>query len=280
MAVEVSVDTGSSDVVVSDNTINVDVVCYPFGTGGGDATPFYIRPTAMDISVGGAVAGTTFDGTVQDALDAILYPYIEPSFTSFSLSGYSSLEVGASIPAGSQTFNFNIDTDENVQPSSVDIENVSDVVVLATGTENDNTETVTFPSPVTRTTPGSKTFRITASNTHLDSFSSNLNISWYFRLFYGESASTSLDEAAILALRANNLDTTLSGTYSMLAGDYKYWAIPTSWPQPSDWRLDGFVFPMEAPVLVNVTNAHGVSQDYNVYRSTNPTVGAVTIVVS
>lgn len=41
----------------------------------------YVRSTAMQIAVGGAAIGTTFSGTIQDALDKILYPYVEQSNT-------------------------------------------------------------------------------------------------------------------------------------------------------------------------------------------------------
>lgn len=43
----------------------------------------YIRTTPMTISVGGAIAGTTFNGTLADALDKILYnSYFDPNLKS------------------------------------------------------------------------------------------------------------------------------------------------------------------------------------------------------
>lgn len=39
----------------------------------------YLRSTPMEISVGGAAIGTTFNGSVQDALDSILYPTDTPA---------------------------------------------------------------------------------------------------------------------------------------------------------------------------------------------------------
>ena len=38
--------------------------------------------------------------------------------------------------------------------------------------------------------------------------------------------------------------------------------------------------PMEASYTVNLTNTHGVAQDYDVYRSTNILGGDVTIIVA
>lgn len=39
----------------------------------------YMRSTGVPAAVGGAVVGTTFSGTVQDALDKVLYPYVAPA---------------------------------------------------------------------------------------------------------------------------------------------------------------------------------------------------------
>lgn len=255
-----------------------DVLVEPGVGAGGD----YVRPTPMSISVGGAVAGTTFDGTVNEALDTILYPYIEPTFSSFSLTGYSTLEVGDEIPTGSQTFTFDATTDVNVQADSIDIENVSDSIVYVTGSANDNTETVNFGSNVIRTTPGSKQFRITGTNTQASTFTRNYNVNWYFKVYYGESAATSLGEGGIEGLRVNLLTSTANRTYAFLGGDYKYMCWSTTLGTKSNFfDVDtGFAVAMEPPVTINITNAFGVSQDYYVYRTTNPLVGAINIQVS
>ena len=42
----------------------------------------------------------------------------------------------------------------------------------------------------------------------------------------------------------------------------------------------GFAGGFEAPVTVSFTNASGFTEDYYVYRSTNPQIGVVSIVVS
>lgn len=45
----------------------------------------YLRPNPVNINLGGVKIGDTFNGTVQDALDKLLYPFIEATLT-FSLS--------------------------------------------------------------------------------------------------------------------------------------------------------------------------------------------------
>lgn len=247
---------------------------------GGDGT--YVRPTPMDITVGGAVVGTTFDGTITEALDVILYPYQEPAFTSFAISGYNILEVGDEIPTGSQTFNWNTSNDANVQLNSIKIENISDTVTYATGLANDDTETVTFSQNVQRTTVGTKTFRITGTNTQAGTFTRDDNVSWYWNLYYGESTNTSLTEAQIEALRVSLLTNSRNRTYSMLGGGYKYFCWSTSLGQPTSFKdaATGFAVAMESPATVNVTNSFGHSQDYYVYRTTNQLAGSIDIEVS
>lgn len=58
----------------------------------GSVSSDYIRSTPTPISVGGVSIGTTFSGSVQDALDRILYPYVGPSCT---LSGGGNREFGS-----------------------------------------------------------------------------------------------------------------------------------------------------------------------------------------
>lgn len=248
------------------------------GGSGGD----YVRPTPMAITVGGATPGTTFDGTVNEALDTILYPYQAPAFSSFSLDGVGSLEVGDEIAAGNQTFSFNATNDSNVAADSIDIENVSDVISLSTGGANDNTELVSFPAPVIRTTAGTKQFRITGENSLAASFTRDLNISWYYRIYYGESANATLTEAQIEALRVSLLSGSANRTYAMNGGGYKYMVWATSLGTKSNFfDVDtGFAVAMQPVETLNITNSFGVSQDYYIYRTTNQLVGSINIQVS
>jgi len=65
--------------------------------GGGTSSDCcdYIRTTPTPISVGGVSIGTTFSGSVQDALDKILYPYIGPA-SSLTIGGSNPREFGSS----------------------------------------------------------------------------------------------------------------------------------------------------------------------------------------
>jgi len=250
-------------------------------SGGGDAS--YIRETPMTITVGGATIGTTFNGTIQDALDLILYPYAAPAFTAFALSGYSTMEVGAEIPAGAQTFTWATSNSDNVTADSLSISNTTDAITLADGTANDGTETVTFPAAVTRSDAGYKQFQIAGTNSASEQFSRTLNVNWYWRIYYGESEDTSLDtEVEIEALRASLLAASASRTYSFLGGGYKWLAYPVSMGLKTTFTdpATGFPVAMEVPITVSLTNQYGITANYYVHRTYNPLGSDIQIAVS
>jgi hypothetical protein len=53
---------------------------FPASGLGGGGNSEYVRDTPMQIEVGGAAIGQTFTGTVQDALDVLFYPFVNPQF--------------------------------------------------------------------------------------------------------------------------------------------------------------------------------------------------------
>jgi len=71
----------------------------------------YTNSTPLPVTHGGAIVGMTFSGlTMQEMFDLILYPYQNPSFTTFYLNGYSgSFEIGYEITVN-QVFNWNTRT--------------------------------------------------------------------------------------------------------------------------------------------------------------------------
>jgi hypothetical protein len=210
--------------------------------------------------------------------------YQAPSFTSFVLLGYDVLEVGDSIPAGSQVFNWTTSNSGNVQANSLDIIDVTNGnTTLASALANDGTEAVTFAAPVQKTAIGTHQFKITGQNTQGGTFERTDNVNWQFRVFFGNDANAGpLNETQVEALANNPLQSGFSGEYFFPGGNYKYLAFPVSWGTPSTFtdKVTSLSVPMEASYLVNLTNAFGVSEDYNIYRTTNILGGDVTIVVA
>jgi hypothetical protein len=267
--------------VNKDNYAVIEVAKQGPPGAGGDS--FYVRPTPMSITVGGAVTGTSFNGSIQDCLDIILYPYQDPTFTNFDLFGFSTLEVGAAIPAGNLTFSWNTSNSENIIPDTISIRNSSDGITYVTDSSNDGLETVTIASDVQRVTSGAKTFTIYAKNTKDLNISRNYNVNWYWKVWYGESTNTSLDtEEEVESLRVGQLRSSVNGTYSFLGGGYKWIAYPTLMGLKSNFTdvATGFPVAMEVPITVSLTNAYGITTNYYVHRTYNVLGGSINIAVS
>ena len=257
----------------------------PFASG---ASGTYTNPAPTPDTIGGIEAGSTFTAqTMQQMWDALLYPYQYPTFSMFTISGQSNpLEVGDSIPA-SVLFLWATTNDPNIVANSIDIDDVTGAISLATGLANDGSQPVVMPGPVMRTTSGTWQFRISGQNTKPGTFSRLLTYSWYWRAYYGgDSNAGPLSEAQIEALVNSPMMPGYAGTYSFPATGgaptYKYICFPTSFGTPSSFTdsATGFDVPMESPYTVSVTNSFGQTTNYHVYRTTNAMAGAIDIVVS
>ena len=241
----------------------------------------YVNPTPVPVTLGGVEIGTTFDGTVQDVLDLLLYPFIAPTFSAFSFAQTSPLEVGDTVAAGSKTFTWTTISPTAITADSVSIDDVTGAANLLTGSGNDGTEAIVIGA-VTKVTAANHVWRITALDTQAQPFTRDFTVAWQWRVYYGESANASLVEAEIEALRVNTLKANRLGQYDFQGGGYKYIAFPTTFG-PAQAFLDpvsGFLVAMEAPVTVSLTNSFGVAQDYYVYRTTNTLGGIISAVVS
>jgi len=109
--------------------------------------------------------------------------------------------------------------------------------------------------------------------------------SLYFRnkVFYGASTSTSLDEAGVEGLSSVTTSSyTTNRSINATSNKYLYIAFPATY---TDIHDDGFIFggitcPFEAKETVNITNSAGYAENYDVYRSTNHTLGNSTLQLS
>jgi len=265
------------------------------GSGFGNYTNLNPVPT----TIGGIASGSTFSNqTMTQMWDALLYPYQVPQFTAFSMASQSTtLEVGATVANTSRTFNWSTSNAANIQPSSTSILNITGgTVVLASGLVNDGNETITLPSPITYTAQASHVWRIQATRTNASIMTKDYQINWRWRSFWGTSTNTTLTESQIEALVGNALTTSMNGTFSMAAGGFKYFAVPTTFAEPTFIKDNGTglgVAMADVPEgytdtgsgiykfkLVSVTNPNGVTIDYRVYRSKNMLGGSIVIAVS
>lgn len=244
----------------------------------------YTNAAATPTTIGGIAAGSTFSAkSWQQMFDALLYPYQTPAFSSFAITGVTSpMEVGASI-AASRTFTWGTTNGSNINANSIKVQYPIGTD-LATGLANDGTEVVAN-GIVTRTTPGTETFRIIGTNTQAAQFQRDLSIEWRWMRYNGNLAAAGpLTEAQIKALSTASLQTDDAATYTFGAasGTYKYIACPVSFGTLTTFKdqSTNLDVPMEAPYTVSVTNANGQTTNYNVYRTTNQLGAAINIVAS
>lgn len=242
----------------------------------------YVRTMPMPITVGGADVGTTFDGTVQDALDKILYPYGVPKFNTFVIRGAATtLEVGATMPGGARIFDWTTANPANIADRSIRIADASSGTAIAGGLENTGTTTATL-AEIKKVTPGSNTWTITADSTESGSFSRNFVVEWRWKIYFGSSTAETLTGAGVLSLANSALATSGSGTFLTPAGGYKWLCYPSSFPTVKSFKdqATGLNIAINDPIEVSVTSAQGVVQLYKCHRTFNKLGGALTMVVS
>jgi hypothetical protein len=252
-----------------------------FGGGSGsEGDVNYIRITPIPTTVGGATAGTTFNGTVQDALDKILYPYIAPSFSSFTVNVNTIYEVGTFIPENPRDFTWNY-SNQNITPDTITIYDHDNTALLSFGSLSPNSFTGTGKE-LNFNSMKTYTYKIQAKNSKGAVFERMYTTKSLFKIYYGNGGAE-LTEAQVKSLTSSALESTLIGkTLTAPAVDYKWFCIPTSYPTPSKWidNNTGFAVAMNDPIQVSITNANNFTTMYNCFRTTNQLGQALTVKIS
>lgn len=261
----------------------------------------YSGTSPTTVTVGGISAGTAISGqTITQILQTMLVPYINPAFSSFTMSGQATtVEVGTTI-SGSKSFAFGLSTPGNVSANTLAILDVTGGTTLASGLPVTSPQSATLVS-ATLNAPGSYSWRGRATNTQsVQFFSSNFTVTWQWRVYAGTSTNVTLTAGQIQALASNALQAGFGATYSLAAGGYKYFAWPNSMGSPTastgfrDTATNLAVAMAEVTddpaysnvqngwsyALVSVTNGNGVTTNYRVYRTKNILSGSINIQVS
>ena len=123
-------------------------------------------------------------------------------------------------------------------------------------------------------------------NTKDEAYCDEQLVNWYWAIYYGSSTNEHESEANIVQLNKELRNKSWkSGTWTLDGSGYKYIAIPSFYDVPltikeketgfglavasdADGYTDGSsdIFSYKTMIL---TNVHGISQEYKVYRSTN-----------
>lgn len=240
----------------------------------GSVSNDYINLTAMPIAVGGASIGTTFSGTVQQALDKILYPYIGPAS---SLSGGGTREFGATT---SLTLNWSVTKNTD----SIFSITVNGTPIVPTGNSQAGSQAANATQNV------STTFNMSAQDTPTGSITnSSTSISWLNKRYWGTNSTfTALNSAQILALSGagigsgSELSSTRVQTRNGIngGGNYLVFAWPTAFGTPT-FVINGL--PNSAWTKINsaysFTNAAltPYTTTYDVWISNTPQNSPITL---
>ena len=213
--------------------------------------------------------------TLTEIMNRIFYPYQNPAFTSFNIPGQSTIvEVGTTISSPQDfAWTFNAYAG-NVEPLSLSINDTTNPInpgavnpLISNASTSSPANNVPIGNPIKYTEQAFHRWRASALTTTDNPAgqqtinSSNFTINWYYKAFYGYSASTSLTAGAIVALQYEIGPAANGGTVTWnLLNDYPsannvYWyvAFPDSWNNIGSWKTGGSA---GTPVETNPASAN------------------------
>ena len=231
------------------------------------------------VTIGGTGGASTADAVeyindtisvtnVEDALNKLIadYYYVAPSVTSFTATpAGGTYEIGSTVKAPI-TFNWSYNKDITTQ-------------TLTDCTLTDNTiRTATYNTDITT----NKTFTLSASD-GTKTVTKSIAYSFTNKVWFGSAAEGTYDDAFILGLATGKLQTSKSGTYTVTVADREYFfiAMPQSYNNADKLvgKIGGFETEFSRIATINHTNQSGYATNYNIYKSTNASLGAISFII-
>lgn len=200
--------------------------------------------------------------------------YIPMDLTAFSISP-SEAEIGSTVRSVSYTYSANkIPTTLKIDGSSI-TPYESGSGTLSVSLTSDKTWTMTATDSGSPSNPPKTS-------------SKNATLHFYPYIYWGVSSTESDPTSALVTGLANKrLSGTKAMTFTVTAGEgqYIYFCCPTRSPYgAASFKVNGFDGGFEPAQTVSVTTTNAdtstYTENYYVYRSTNPTLGQTTVVVS
>ena len=138
--------------------------------------------------------------------------------------------------------------------------------------ENTEVRTATYETDIS----ADKTFTLSVSDGE-NSASSSVSYKFMNNVFWGSAAVGTYDSAFINSLNNKKLATSAKGTYSftVAAGEYGYWAVPSNMTIPSVW-IGGFEVSLEDCGVVSYTNSKDYTREYRIYKTGQSGLGAIS----
>lgn len=267
----INIRVGATEVVV------VTVGDIVEGGGGGGGTGDVVSDSANGLAPSTNAAASEVlvdDGTGVPVWRQLTQDDIGAAFNA-SLSGGGTVEIGATVTNPAFTASY-----------------TGGPATSASITDSESNPALTLSSPYTAgtmphsynksTNNASVSFTLSAHKGSIVD-TSQVSYAWRPRAYWGVSSNASgSNEAFIEALSSSALAASRATTLSLTAGtgEYIYYAYPASYGAAT-FTVGGFEGGFDlVSALIVVTNTNGVTQNYRLYRSTNPSLGATTVVVS
>jgi hypothetical protein len=140
-----------------------------------------------------------------------------------------------------------------------------------------------YPHSYTKSAPEAAVLFTLSATKSPDSTSRGKSVAWRSKIYYGEDVDGVSTEAGIKALPNKPLAASaapLTFNANAGAGEHVYFAAPNSFGTPT-FTIDGFEGGFEqVGGLISVTNAFAVAQDFTLWKTTNPGLGALVVGVT
>lgn len=237
------------------------------------ASVIYQGQSPTTVSVGGLASGSAISGeSFENIIQAIVAPYVNPVFTSFSVSGQATtLEVGSTL-SGSKTFTWSITQNSGVV-STIDIYDITAASTLVSGTANDGSHSATITTNQLNSNGATQQWRGVGNNTSpAGTFNSGtFTVTARFYRFYGPASSDPANSAAVRALSGSAFQTS-AGTFDMETGTTEtnfYVAMPPGWVVSSAIDVDALSAPITFTNVgtVSVNDAGSTARTYNLFKA-------------
>ena len=238
-----------------------------------DCDVSYVRNEPCLVDVGGIKKGQTFNCTIQEVLDALLYPLIDPTLK-LSVVGNTNFEIGSTVIR--LAFSTEIDL------GSYDFYSIE---LLKNDSESVFTSFLhTNSIQITHNLHKNSTFKakmVYKSDVLTSSIYSNVvNINFLPKVYWGTSEIKTYDNSFVLGLENSTLTSTTQRNINVNASttEYIYYVLPSSFSKPT-FIVNGFEGGFIKEKTISFTNASGYTSNYDIWRSNQKNLGSLTVTV-